>query len=90
MPSGPHRPRFYFGVLVVGFIVGGVLTSLLRQSLPDSAARTFLTSTWTPTFGPISMDLLVINFTLGPIGLHVSVLSMVGVLVAYLIARSLF
>jgi hypothetical protein len=90
MPSGPRRPRFYFGVLIVGFIVGGAMTSLLRQTLPDSAARTFLTSTWTPTFGPVSMDLLVVDFTLGPIGLHVSVLSLVGVLVAYLIARSLF
>jgi hypothetical protein len=90
MPSGPHRPRFYLGVLVFGFIVGGALTSLMRQTLPDSAARTFLTSTWTPTFGPVSMDLLVLDFTLGPIGLHVSVLSLVGVLVAYLIARSLF
>jgi Domain of unknown function (DUF4321) len=90
MPSGPHRPRFYLGVLIVGFVVGGAMTSLLRQSLPDSAARTFLTSTWTPTFGPVSMDLLVVDFTLGPIGLHVSVLSLVGVLVAYLIARSLF
>jgi hypothetical protein len=89
MPS-PHRPRFYLGVLVIGFIVGGMLTSLLRQTLPDSAARSFLTSTWTPTFGPVSMDVLVVDFTLGPIGLHVSVLSLVGVLVAYLIARSLF
>jgi Domain of unknown function (DUF4321) len=67
-----------------------MLTSLLRQTLPESAARSFLTSTWTPTFGPVSMDLLVVDFTLGPIGLHVSVLSLVGVLVAYLIARSLF
>jgi hypothetical protein len=90
MPSGPHRPRFYLGVLIVGFIVGGALTSLFRQSLPDSAARTFLTSTWTPTFGPVSMNLLVIDFTLGPVGLHVSILSLVGVLIAYLIARSLF
>ena len=90
MPSGPHRPRFYIGVLIVGCIVGGALTSLFRQTLPDSAARTFLTSTWTPTFGPVSMDLLVVDFTLGPIGLHVSVLSLVGVLVAYLISRSLF
>jgi hypothetical protein len=36
------------------------------------------------------MNLLVVDFTLGPIGLHVSILSLVGVLVAYLIARSLF
>ena len=90
MASGPHRPGFYVGVLITGFIAGGALTALLRQSLPDSAARTFFTSTWTANFGPVSMDLLVINFTVGPFGLHVSLLSLLGVVVAYLIARSLF
>ena len=90
MASGPHRPGFYLGVLVAGFIAGGAMTALLRQTLPDSAARTFFTSTWTAQFGPVSADLLVISFTLGPIGLHVSLLSLIGVLLAYLIARSLF
>jgi hypothetical protein len=33
---------------------------------------------------------LVVSFTLGPIGLHVSLLSLIGVVLAYLIARSLF
>jgi hypothetical protein len=32
----------------------------------------------------------VISFTLGPVGLHVSLLSLIAVLLAYLIARSLF
>jgi len=88
--AGPRRPGFYLGILVAGFIVGGMLTALFRQSLPESAARTFFTSTWTASFGPVSADLLVINFTLGPVGLHVSLLSLIGVLVAYLIARSIF
>jgi hypothetical protein len=90
MPSGPHRPRFYFWVLIAGFIVGGFLSAFFRRWLPESAARDFFTTSATPVFGPISGDLLVINFTLGPIGFHVSILSLVGVLVAYLIARSLF
>ena len=90
MPSGPHRPRFYFGVLIAGFIVGGFLSAFFRRWLPESAARDFFTSAATPVFGPISMDLLVVNFTLGPIGLQVSLLSLVGVLLAYLVARSLF
>jgi len=90
MASGPHRPGFYIGVLVTGFIAGGFLTAFLRQWLPDSAAKTFFTTTASPTFGPVSIDLLVVNFTLGPMSLHVSLLSLVGVLVAYLIARSLF
>ena len=88
--SGPHRPGFYLGILVAGFIGGGALTALLRQTLPDSAARTFFTTTWTASFGPVSADLLVLNFTLGPIGLHVSLLALIGVVVAYLIARSIF
>ena len=88
--AGPHRPGFYLGILVAGFIGGGALTALLRQTLPDSAARTFFTSTWTANFGPVSADLLVVSFTLGPIGLHVSLLSLMGVVVAYLIARSIF
>jgi len=79
MPSGPHRPRFYLGVLVIGFIVGGFLTAFFRRWLPESAAREFLTTSATPVFGPV-----------GPVGLHVSLLSLIGVLVAYLIARSLF
>ena len=88
--ASPHRPGFYLGILIAGFIAGGALTALLRQTLPDSAARTFFTSTWTANFGPVSDDLLVVNFTLGPVGLHVSLLSLICVLVAYLIARSIF
>ncbi len=90
MASGPHRPRFYAGVLIAGFIAGGFLTRLLREFMWESAAKTFFTREWTPTFGPVSADLLVVNFVLGPIGLHVSLLAVIGVVVAYLIARSLF
>jgi uncharacterized protein DUF4321 len=90
MPTGPRRPGFYIGVLIAGFLVGGFLTAFFRRWLPESAAREFFTTSATPVFGPVSMDLLVVNFTLGPVGLHVSLLSLIGVLVAYLIARSLF
>lgn len=90
MAAGPHRPGFYLGVLITGFIAGGFLTAFLGRWLPESAAKSFFTTTASPTFGPVSVDLLVVNFTLGPVGLHVSLLSLLGVLVAYLIARSLF
>ena len=90
MASGPRRPGFYLGVLIAGFIAGGVLTALLRQTLPESAARTVFTTALDAKFGPVSADLLVISFTLGPVGLHVSLLSLIAVLLAYLIARSLF
>lgn len=90
MPAGPRRPGFYIGVLITGLLVGGFFTAFLKRWLPASPVREFFTTTFSPTLGPVSMDLLVINLTLGPIGLHLSVLSLLGVLIAYLFARSLF
>lgn len=90
MASGPRRPRFYLGVLAAGFVTGGLLAALLERFLPESAARSFFTTAVTPTLGPVSVDLLVVSFTIGPVGLHVTVLSLVGVAMAYYGARSLF
>ena len=42
MPSGPHRPRFYLGVLIAGFITGGFLTAFLRRWLPEGPPKAFL------------------------------------------------
>lgn len=90
MAGGPRRPAFYLGVLASGFVVGGFLTALLERFLPDSVAKAVFTYTVSPSVGPVSLDLLVINLTLGPLGIHVSILSLLGVVLAYLVARSLF
>jgi hypothetical protein len=75
---------------VAGFLAGGFLSAFLKRWLPESAAKEFFTTTASSIFGPVSMDLLVVNFTLGPLGVHISLLSLIGVLLAYIIARSLF
>ena len=49
MATGPHRPGFYLGVLISGFILGGFVTALLGQFLPDSTFKQVFVSTWTPT-----------------------------------------
>ena len=90
MAKGPRRPLFYIGVLSVGFVLGGFLSTFLREFLPQSAARGFFTYAVTPSFGPVALNLLVMQITLGPIVLHVTILSVVGVAVAYFVARSLF
>jgi hypothetical protein len=36
------------------------------------------------------VNLLVVHFTIGPMGVELSLLSLVGVALAYLLARSLF
>jgi len=96
MPPGPrasaarHRPMFYALVLASGFIIGGVLTQVGRLFLPTGAVKQFLTTGVTPSFGPLEVDLVLITFALGPVALDVSLLGLLGVLIAYLIARSLF
>lgn len=88
--SSKHRPVFHGVVLAIGFVVGGVLTQVMRRFLPAGAVKEFLTTGLTPSFGPLTIDLLILKFALGPVLFDVSLLSLVGVLVAYLIARSLF
>ncbi|HWO88669.1 MAG TPA: DUF4321 domain-containing protein [Gemmatimonadales bacterium] len=90
MANVPRRPLFYLGVLSAGFVLGGFLHALLEQVLPAGAPKEVLTFAVTPRLGPVSIDLLVLSFTLGPVGITVSVMAVVGVVLAYLLARSLF
>ena len=88
--SAKHNPRFHLIVLAFGFVVGGLLSYAGRRFLPAGAVKEFLTTGFTPSLGPLQVDLIILKFALGPVALDVSFLSLVGVLVAYLIARSLF
>lgn len=88
--SAKHRPGFHAIVLAVGFVLGGFMTQFCRMFLPAGAVKEFLTTGVTPSMGPLNIDLVIISVGLGPIALDVSLLSLVGVLAAYLIARSLF
>jgi hypothetical protein len=90
MANVPRRPRFYLGLLSAGFVLGGFLHALLRRVLPDGAPKEVLTFAVTPQIGPFSLDLLVLSFTIGPVAISVSVMAVVGVVLAYLLARSLF
>jgi hypothetical protein len=92
MAKGPskHRPVFHLLVLASGFVSGGLLTQVARLFLPAGAVKEFLTTGVTPAVGPIPVDLIILKFAVGPVALDVSLLSLLGVLIAYLIARSLF
>ena len=74
--------------LVLGFFLGGLFTQLSVMFLPDSAARTFLTTSVAASAGPFSMNLVALAFTLGPLVINVNVLTLVGVFLVALIARS--
>jgi hypothetical protein len=88
--SSTRRPLYHGVVLSIGFVVGGFMTLLARKFLPVGAVKEFLTTGFTPSIGPLHVDLIILKFALGPVALDVSLLSLVGVLIAYLIARSLF
>lgn len=90
MTLGPRRPRFYLGVLTLGFVIGGFISSLADRFLPQGPAKEFFTWTVPLSLGPIHVNLLIVNLTLGPLGIQISLLALVGVVLAYLLARSLF
>jgi hypothetical protein len=90
MRTGNRRAGFYFWVLVTGFLLGGFLNAFLKAVLPESPTKAFFTYSVTPSFGPVPINLLVVHFTIGPAGLDLSLASLVGVLLAYLVAKSLF
>jgi len=81
---------FHAVTLAIGFIVGGAMTQVARRFVPAGAVKEFLTTGVTPSAGPVTLDLVILKFALGPVALDVSLLSLLGVLIAYLIARSLF
>jgi hypothetical protein len=91
-PRGASRKGggFYALVLAAGFISGGLLTQVARKFLPPSAVKEFFTTGVIPSIGPLPVDLVVLKFALGPVAVDVSLLGLLGVLLAYLIARSLF
>ena len=88
--SAGHRPVFHAIVLAAGFLVGGVLTSLARRFLPPGVVKEIFTTGVTGQVGALTIDLAIIKFALGPIAVDVSLLGVLGVLLAYLVARSLF
>jgi hypothetical protein len=78
-----------FWTLVLGLFLGGLLTALSETFLPESAARDFLTTSVAASLGPVSLDLVAVAITLGPLTLTLNVLTLVGVGLVGLVARSL-
>jgi len=74
--------------LVMGLFLGGLLTKLSEIFLPDSAARDFLTTAVAADIGPFSIDLVAVALSLGPLTVTLNVLTLVGIGIVALIARS--
>ena len=75
-------------VVLVGLVLGALLSELAVRFLPESAARTFFTTSVSAAFGPLVVDLVAVGFTLGPLVFRLDFLSVLGVLVVALAART--
>jgi hypothetical protein len=76
-------------VIGLGFFLGGFFTWLSERFLPDSVGRDFLTTAVRASAGPLSLDLVAFALTVGPVSVSLNVLTLVGVGIVVLVARSL-
>lgn len=74
--------------LILGLFLGGLFTMLAETFLPESAARDFLTTSVYSSVGPISLDLVAVAVTLGPLVIQLNVLTLVGIGIVAFVARS--
>ena len=90
MLNDPHRRNVkrLLWTLALGLLLGGLLTPLSVVFLPESPAKTFLTSSVAASVGPLSIDLLVIAFTVGPLIFSLNMLSLVGIFIVAFVVRS--
>lgn len=73
---------------VFGVLLGGLLTKLSELFLPESAAKSFLTTAVEASIGPLSVDLVAVALTIGPLTLSLNVLTLVGISIVAFIVRS--
>lgn len=75
-------------VVLIGLVLGALLTELFVRFMPESAAREFFTTSVAAAFGPLVIDLVAVGLSLGPLVFHLNALSLVGVLIVALGARA--
>ncbi|MGH7578303.1 MAG: hypothetical protein ACREM1_24705 [Longimicrobiales bacterium] len=76
--------------LIVGLFLGALFTKIAVLFLPDSATRSFLTTSVSASLGPLSIDLIAVAFAIGPLTITVNALSLVGILLVAVVMRAWF
>lgn len=73
-------------VVVVGCVLGALASELLGAILPRGVIREFFVRSFSPSLGPMEVNLGVLSLTLG-LSLKVTVASVLGILLAVYIFR---
>lgn len=87
-----HRKnlKVYTIVVIVGLLLGSFLGEMLARFLPAGVARDFFTTSVAGAFGPVTIDLVALGLTLGPLTIYVNLMSLVGVVLAAYLYRLFF
>jgi hypothetical protein len=75
-------------MVLIGLVLGALLTELAVGFMPESAARVFFTTSIAAAFGPLVIDLVAVGLTLGPLVFHLNALSLIGIIVVGLAMRA--
>ncbi len=75
--------------VILGLFLGALFTRLSEAFLPESAARDFLVTSVAAAIGPVSVDLVAVALTVGPLEITLNVLTLAGIAIVAFIARSL-
>ncbi|MFV2008090.1 MAG: hypothetical protein ACC667_11630 [Longimicrobiales bacterium] len=82
-----NAARLSFTILV-GMVLGGLMTLLSELFLPEGPARSFLATSVAGSIGPFAIDLVAVALTLGPLDLRLNVLTLVGIAIVGFVVRS--
>ncbi|MYA64662.1 MAG: DUF4321 domain-containing protein [Gemmatimonadetes bacterium] len=90
MESNNYRRNITRGLwtMVCGLCLGGLLTLLVDNFLWEGVPRSFLIASVEASLGPVSVDLVAVAFTIGPVSFALNVLTLVGIAIVALVVRS--
>ena len=85
-----HRKRLsvYVIILIIGMLIGGDMGEILAPVMPDGVAKDFFLTSIVGNFGPVSINLLIIALTLGPLVLKINLVAILGLFIAVYLFRS--
>ena len=85
-----HRKRLsvYVIILIIGMLIGGYMGEILATVMPDGGAKDFFLTSIVGNFGPVSINLLIIALTLGPLVLKINLVAILGLFIAVYLFRS--
>ncbi len=74
------------GVLIIGAMLGGLFGELIKLGLPNGVVKDVFLRSVSLSFGPLPIDLLVLNFVIG-LTIKINIIAIVGFVVAYYLLR---